>query len=144
MAQVQYDDASAPEAALAIPLFAGGFVNMRKPLRRLVESVVNGVMSAGADKLCGATGNGRNGSRSRSLVMRVGTLTHGMPKPGPGGFFPGDVIERLQEVDMAIETAASEMCATGTSMRKNSGHPSLLPRCCDHQCRQQCSLLRLA
>ena len=39
-------DVTAPEAALAIPRFEDGFVNMQELLRQLAESVVNEIMSA--------------------------------------------------------------------------------------------------
>ena len=68
-------DVAAPEVALAIPRFEDGFVNMQALLRQLAESVVNEIMSAEADQLCGATGNSRNGYRERRLVTCVGTLT---------------------------------------------------------------------
>lgn len=108
----------APEAALAIPRFEDGFVNMQELLRQLAESVVNEIMSAEADQLCKATGNSRNGYRERSLVTCVGTLTLRIPKLRTGSFFPDDVIERYQRVDRAIVAAVSEMYATGTSTRK--------------------------
>ena len=109
---------TAPEAAMAIPRFEDGFVNMQELLRQLAESVVNEVMSAEADQLCGATGNARNGYRERKLVTCVGTLTLRIPKLRTGSFFPDDVIERYQRVDRAIVAAVSEMYATGTSTRK--------------------------
>lgn len=81
-------DAEAPEAALAIPRLEDGFVNMRGQPRQLAESVVNEMMSAEADQLCEATGNGRSGYRERGLVTCVGTLAsqgpeaaHGQPPP---------------------------------------------------------------
>ena len=111
-------DVAAPEAALAIPRFEDGFVNMQELLRSLAESIVNEIMSAEADQLCGATGNSRNGYRERRLVTCVGTLTLRIPKLRTGSFFPDDVIERYQRVDRAIVAAVSEMYATGTSTRK--------------------------
>ena len=111
-------DVAAPEAALALPRFEDGFVNMQELLRQLAESVVNEIMSAEADQLCGATGNSRNGYRERRLVTCVGTLTLRIPKLRTGSFFPDDVIERYQRVDRAIVAAVSETCATGTSTRK--------------------------
>lgn len=47
-------------AATETPRFEDGFVNLQEVLGRLAESVVNEVMSAEADRLCGATGNSRN------------------------------------------------------------------------------------
>lgn len=91
-------DVAAPEAALAIPRFGDGFVNMRELLRQLAESVVNEIVSAEADQPCGATGNSRNGYRERRLTTCVGVLNLRIPKLRTGSFFPDDVIERYQRV----------------------------------------------
>ena len=106
------------EAAMTIPRFEDGFVNMQELLRQLAESIVNEIMSAEADQLCEATGNSRNGYRDRRLVTCVGTLTLRVPKLRTGSFFPDDVLERYQRVDRAIVAAVAEMYATGTSTRK--------------------------
>ncbi len=111
-------DVTVPEAALAIPRFEDGFVNMRELIRSLAESIVNEVMSAGADQLCEATGNSRNGYRERKLATCVGTLALRVPKLRTGSFFPDDVIGRYQRVDRAIVAAVAEMHAAGTSTRK--------------------------
>ena len=102
----------APEAALAIPRFEDGFVNMRELLGQLAESAVNEMMSAEADQPCEATGNSRNGYRERGLVTCVGTLAPGIPRLRTGSLFPDDATGRYQR------TAVSETCATGTSTRK--------------------------
>mgnify|MGYP000894433860 CR=1 FL=1 len=114
-------DVTVPEAALAIPRFEDGFVNMRELIRSLAESIVNEVMSAEADQLCEATGNSGNGYRERRLVTCVGTLTLRVPKLGTGSFFPDDVMGRYQRVDRAIVAAVAEMYAAGTSTRKVQG-----------------------
>lgn len=44
-------------AAMETPWFEDGFINLQEVLRQLAESVVNEIMSAEADQLCGATGN---------------------------------------------------------------------------------------
>ena len=108
----------AESTTLALPRFEDGFINIQEVPGQLAESVVNEVMSAEADQLCGATGNSRNGYRERKLVTCVGTLTLRIPKLRTGSFFPDDVIERYQRVDRAIVAAVSEMYATGTSTRK--------------------------
>ena len=110
--------ADAAAAALAIPRFDDGFINMQELLRSLAESVVNEIMSAEADQLCEATNNSRNGYRERRLVTCVGTLALRVPKLRAGSFFPDDVLERYQRVDRAIVAAVAEMYATGTSTRK--------------------------
>lgn len=114
-------NAAAPEAALAIPRFEGGFMNMQELLRQLAESVVNEIMGAEADWLCESAGNGRNGHGERRLTTCVGTLALRTPKPRAGSFFPDDVPGRYQRVDRAIAAAVSEMYATGASTRKAEG-----------------------
>lgn len=103
---------------LAIPRFDDGAIDMQELLRRLAEQVVNAVMDAEADQLCGGGSNSRNGYRERSLATCVGTLTLRIPKLRTGSFFPDDVIERYQRADRALVAAVAEMYATGTSTRK--------------------------
>lgn len=103
---------------LAMPRFDDGAIDMQELLRRLAEQVVNAVMDAEADQLCGGGVNGRNGYRERALATCVGTLTLRIPKLRPGSFFPEDVIERHRRVDRALVAAVAEMYATGTSTRK--------------------------
>ena len=108
-------DVKAPEAALAIPRFEDGFVNMQELLRQLAESVVNEIMSAETDQLCEATGNGY---RERGFVTRAGTLAPRIPRLRTVSFLPDDVIERYQRVDGVAVAAASETYVGGTSTRK--------------------------
>ena len=103
---------------LAMPRFDDGTIDMQELLRRLAEQVVNAVMDAEADQLCGGGANSRNGYRERSLATCVGTLALRIPKLRTGSFFPDDVIERYQRVDRALVAAVAEMYATGTSTRK--------------------------
>ena len=46
---------------LAMPRFDDGAIDMQELLRRLAEQVVNAVMDAEADQLCGGGANSRNG-----------------------------------------------------------------------------------
>lgn len=103
---------------LAMPRFDDGAIDMQELLRRLAEQVVNAVMDAEADQLCGGGANSRNGYRERGLATCVGTLTLRIPKLRTGSFFPDDVIERHQRADRALVAAVAEMYATGTSTRK--------------------------
>lgn len=103
---------------LAMPRFDDGAIDMQELLRRLAEQVVNAVMDAEADQLCGGGANSRNGYRERGNATCVGTLTLRIPKLRTGSFFPDDVIERYQRVDRALVAAVAEMYATGTSTRK--------------------------
>ena len=65
---------------LAMPRFDDGAIDMQELIRRLAEQVVNAVMDAEADQLCGGGANSRNGYRERSLATCVGTLTLRIPK----------------------------------------------------------------
>lgn len=103
---------------LAMPRFDDGAIDMQELLRRLAEQVVNAVMDAEADQLCGGGANTRSGYRERSLATCVGTLTLRIPKLRSGSFFPEDVLERHRRVDRALVAAVAEMYATGTSTRK--------------------------
>ena len=101
---------------LAMPRFDDGAIDMQELLRRLAERVVNAVMDAEADQLCGGGANSRNGYRERSFATCVGTQTLRIPKLRSGSFFPEDVLERHRRVDRAL--VVDEMYATGTSTRK--------------------------
>ena len=103
---------------LAMPRFDDGAIDMQELIRRPAEQVVNAVMDAEADQLCGGGANSRNGYRERAPATCVGTLTLRIPKLRTGSFFPDDVIERHRRVDRALVAAAAEMYATGTSARK--------------------------
>ena len=76
-----------PAQACAMPRFEDGAINLQELIRRLAEDVVNGIMDAEADQMCEATGNSRNGYRTRSLKTCVGELSLRMPKlrSGSGG-----------------------------------------------------------
>ena len=66
-----------------MPRFDDGAIDMQELLRRLAEQVVNAVMDAEADQLCGGGANSRNGYRERGLATCVSTLTLRIPKlPG--------------------------------------------------------------
>ncbi len=55
-------------------------LDMRELARTLLESMVNEVMDAQADMLCGDGANARNGYRERGLVTPVGDITLRIPK----------------------------------------------------------------
>ena len=105
---------------LAMPRFDDGAIDVQELIRRLAEQVVNAVMDAEADRLCGGGANSRNGYRERSLATCVGTLTLRIPKLRTGIFFPEDVIERHRRVDRALVAAVANgsleaACSTRTS-----------------------------
>ena len=82
---------------LAMPRFDDGAIDMQELLCRLAEQVVNAVMDAGVDQLCGGGANSRNGYRERSLATCVGTLTLRIPKLRSGSFFPVKSIFKGQD-----------------------------------------------
>ena len=53
---------------LAMPRFDDGAIDMQELLRRLAEQVVDAVMDAEADQLCGGGANSRNGYRECGLI----------------------------------------------------------------------------
>ena len=55
---------------LAMPRFDDGAIDMQELLRRLAEQVVNAVMDAEADQLCGGGANSRNGYREVARHLR--------------------------------------------------------------------------
>lgn len=71
-----------------MPRFDDGAIDMQELLRRLAEQVVNAVMDAEADQLCGGGAKSRNGYRERPFATCVGTLTLRIPKLRSGSFFP--------------------------------------------------------
>ena len=60
---------------LAMPRFDDGAIDMQELLRRLAEQVVNAVVDAEADQLCGGGANSRNGYRARSERCLQGDAT---------------------------------------------------------------------
>ena len=94
-------------AAMRMPRFEDGCINLQELIRQLAESVVNEIMDAEADQMCAAQKNTRNGYRERKLKTCVGTLTLKVPKLRSGSFFPEDVIERYQRVDRALVAAVA-------------------------------------
>ena len=110
--------AEIPAQACAMPRFEDGAINLQELIRRLAEDVANGIMDAEADQMREATGNSRNGHRTRTLKTCVGELSLRVPKLHTGSFFPEDVITRYRRVDRALAAAVAEMYATGMSTRK--------------------------
>ena len=94
-----------------MPRFDDGAIDMQELLRRQTEQVVNAVMDAEADQLCGGGANSRNGRRERSLATCADTPALRIPKLRTGGFFPDDAIERHRRVDRALVAAVAEMYA---------------------------------
>lgn len=71
-------------------------------MRDLLQTVINALLSADADAVCGAEWGRpspertaqRNGYRHRALDTRVGTIDVAVPKLGRGTYFPEWLMER--------------------------------------------------
>ena len=68
-----------------LPVRDDGTIDLTELARRSLESVLNQVMDAQADELCGE-GNRRNGYRERRLVTVVGEITLRVPKLREGSY----------------------------------------------------------
>ena len=103
---------------LAMPRFDDGAIDMQELLRRLAEQVVNAVMDAEADQLCGGGANSRNGYRERSLSTSLGDLELRVPKLREGTYFPEGILERYTRVEASMVALVREMYVAGVSTRK--------------------------
>lgn len=70
-----------------LPRFQDGAVNLQELLRQLAEPIVNEIMDAEADQMCGE-GNSRNGYRKRKLLTCVAPSRPGSPSSGRGASSP--------------------------------------------------------
>jgi transposase-like protein len=79
-------------------------------LRDLLKSVVEVLMGAEADAICGAPYrvrsedrvNARNGYRPRGWDTRVGTIEVAIPKLRSGSYFPDWLLERRRRAEQAL------------------------------------------
>jgi transposase-like protein len=79
-------------------------------MRTLLGTVLNALMSADADAVCGAEhgqaspdrSNSRNGYRYRELDTRVGTIDVAVPKLRQGSYFPEWLMERRKRAESAL------------------------------------------
>jgi transposase-like protein len=94
-----------------------GTVDLTELARRALESVLNQVMDAQADELCGE-GNRRNGYRERRLLTVVGEVTLRIPKLREGSYFPEGLLRPYSRVDRAMVACVREVYVRGLSTRK--------------------------
>ena len=87
-----------------LPVRDDGTIDLTELARRALESILNQVMDAQADELCGE-GNRRNGYRERRLVTVVGEVTLRVPKLREGSYFPDDIVRPYSRMDRAIVSA---------------------------------------
>lgn len=95
-------------------------------LRQLLREVIQVLMGAQADELCGAAYgersedrvNRRNGSRGRELETRVGTLDLAIPKLRHGSYYPEWLLSPRRRNEQALVNVVAECYLTGTSTRR--------------------------
>ena len=95
-------------------------------MRHLLSTVVNALLSAEADAVCGAEYGQpsvdrtaqRNGYRHRDLDTRVGTIDVAIPKLRSGSYFPEWLLERRKRAEAALISVVATCYLLGVSTRR--------------------------
>jgi transposase-like protein len=95
-------------------------------LRELLTTLVNTLMSAEADAVCGAAYgtssperiNRRNGYRAREFDTRAGTIDLVIPKLRAGSYFPEWLLERRKRAERALASVVATCYLLGVSTRR--------------------------
>jgi putative transposase len=95
-------------------------------MRSLLSTVINALLSAEADAVCGAEYgmaspervNHRNGYRHRDLDTRVGTIDVAIPKLRTGSYFPEWLLERRKRAEAALISVVATCYLLGVSTRR--------------------------
>ena len=95
-------------------------------MRSLLGTVINSLLSADADAVCGAEYgqpspdrvNSRNGYRHRELDTRVGTIDIAIPKLRAGSYFPEWLLERRKRAEAALISVVATCYLLGVSTRR--------------------------
>ena len=95
-------------------------------LRELLQTIVNTLLSAEADAVCGAAYgasspervNQRNGYRHRDFDTRAGTLDVAIPKLRQGSYFPEWLLERRTRAEKALTSVVATCYLLGVSTRR--------------------------
>jgi len=95
-------------------------------LKVMLTEMVNLLMSAELEGLCGASYgersdervNSRNGYRARPWDTRVGTIDLQIPKLRHGTYFPGWLLEPRRRAEKALTAVVAEAYLLGVSTRK--------------------------
>jgi len=95
-------------------------------MRHLLGTVINALLSAEADAVCGAEYgvadpdrvNHRNGYRHRDLDTRVGTIDVAIPKLRSGSYFPEWLMERRKRAEAALISVVATCYLLGVSTRR--------------------------
>lgn len=95
-------------------------------MRQLLQTMINALLSADADAVCGAEWGTaspdrvtqRNGYRHRELDTRVGTIDVAVPKLRKGTYFPEWLLERRKRAEAALITVVADCYLAGVSTRR--------------------------
>jgi transposase-like protein len=95
-------------------------------MRHLLSTVINALLSADADAVCGAEYgtaspervNSRNGYRHRDLDTRAGTIDVAIPKLRQGSYFPDWLLERRKRAEAALVSVVATCYLLGVSTRR--------------------------
>jgi transposase-like protein len=95
-------------------------------LRELLTTVINTLMSAEADAVCGAEygqrsrerTNRRNGYRHRDFDTRAGTVDAAVPKLREGSYFPDWLLQRRRRAERALTSVVATCYLLGVSTRR--------------------------
>ncbi len=95
-------------------------------MRHLLSTVINSLLSADADQVCGAEYgtvsaervNSRNGYRHRELDTRAGTIDVAVPKLRSGTYFPDWLLERRKRAEAALVSVVATCYLLGVSTRR--------------------------
>ena len=95
-------------------------------MRQLLTTVINVLLSADADAVCGAEYrqaspervNSRNGYRHRDFDTRVGTVDVAIPKLRQSSYFPEWLLERRKRAEAALVSVVATCYLLGVSTRR--------------------------
>ncbi|WP_046530194.1 IS256 family transposase [Cellulomonas sp. FA1] len=95
-------------------------------MRHLLGTVINSLLSAEADAVCGAEWGQaspdrvaqRNGYRHRDLDTRVGTIDVAIPNLRQGTYFPEWLLERRKRAETALISVVATCYLLGVSTRR--------------------------
>ena len=95
-------------------------------MRSLLQHVINALLSADADTVCGAQWGQqdpqrqaqRNGYRYRPLDTRLGTIDVAIPKLRSGTYFPEWLLQRRKRSESALITVVADCYLAGVSTRR--------------------------
>ena len=98
-------------------------------LREMVKAMVETLMGAEADSICGAPycqssavrTNHRNGYRKRRWGTRVGTIDLSIPRLRKGSYFPNWLLEPRRRSERALVQVVTECYVRGVSTRRVDG-----------------------